>query len=723
MAIETTPVPASTEARWTRVWLALIVLGGLLLRLWLWWRVPLHQPANDEPEYLQAARDLIAGRGWVLYEHFAWLRAPLYPLFLTGSLLLSGGNLRWAALPNLLVSTLSIPLFYLLGRSVVLGGHPETPDLLRRAARAGLLAAAASALLLTFATFARLWMSEALFTTLFTAALVLLLRWARRPRLGLAAGAGILLGLAALTRSAPLAGLPLLAGWMLWQRQRPGALRPYIVGALVCLLMTLATIAPWTVRNWLAYGGFIPVETGLSYNLWAFNEPREDSDTIFRTLEAIPNPVARSDVATAKGLARLREDPAIVLRNIRRNWFYLWHVKPIEDRFPRASYFEDVPLGLFTLSLVLDDALYVLILAGAGVALVMAPGRGPKLLLVGWLGYTVLVVLLTHGEGRYRHLLYPALIPLAAGASAGGWWQYAARIPRLAAATTAVLLLLVPLLSYPYGWATTNLRRGWAILQGDRSLASADYGAAQRAYGRAADIDPYSADSLLRLGSAYERAGLTSEAIQAYRWAVDVEPGYVASSAMLGNALRRAGETEAAHAAFQRPYVDERALADWAWQHLGSTPPSFLDVGDGLDIGLVGGMYPAEEQVGRRARWTARRAALRLRGGEQGSLARLRISAPRPDRQPVPVTICAAAVCQTVSASDVWRTYEILVPARCEHADSPCDPRLEVTLHAPTFAPDNGGGDQSTGSGAAPAAARQLGVLVDWATVEALGAP
>ncbi|HSH78785.1 MAG TPA: hypothetical protein VLA19_09680, partial [Herpetosiphonaceae bacterium] len=447
----------AAEPRSARAWLALIVLAGFLLRLWLWWRVPLHQPANDELEYLQAARDLAAARGWILYERFAWLRAPLYPLFLAGSLRLAGGDLRWAALPNLAAGTISIPLFYLLGRAVVLHSRSPAPDLPRCATRAGLLAAATSACLLTFATFAHLWMAETLWTTLFVAALVLLLRWALRPRLAAAAAAGVLLGLATLTRSAPLAGFPLVALWMLWQRPRPAPLRPYLAGAAVCILAALATIAPWTARNWLAYGGFIPVETGHSYNLWAFNEPREDEATIFRTLESIPNPATRSEFATAKGLARLREDPTILLRNVRRNWFYLWHVKPIEDRFPRPSYFQDVPFGLFTLSLVLDDLLYFAILAGAGAALVLSRLTAPRLLLYGWLGYTILVVLLTHGEGRYRHLLYPALIPLASGVFAGGWWRQASSARRVAGVAAAALLLLLPIQSYPYAWAATNL--------------------------------------------------------------------------------------------------------------------------------------------------------------------------------------------------------------------------------------------------------------------------
>jgi hypothetical protein len=197
-------------------------------------------------------------------------------------------------------------------------------------------------------------------------------------------------------------------------------------------------IAPWTMRNYQAYGRAIPVETGLSYNLWAFNEPRETQEQIFQTLENIPNPAARSDYATAKGLARLREDPAILARKIWPGWIYLWRVKAIEDRFLQESYYSDVGLPLFTAALVFDDLLYLLIaLAGvAGLAhrlstiakdptesistassspsrlkdviqRLAATFQQPKWLLIGWLAYVVITTLLTHAETRYRHFLFP----------------------------------------------------------------------------------------------------------------------------------------------------------------------------------------------------------------------------------------------------------------------------------------------------------------------------
>ena len=75
----------------------LVMACALALRLLLWAQ-PLHQPANDEVEYIAVARDLLAGRGWIFYDTYRWLRAPLYPLFLAGSLWLANGDLQRAAL-------------------------------------------------------------------------------------------------------------------------------------------------------------------------------------------------------------------------------------------------------------------------------------------------------------------------------------------------------------------------------------------------------------------------------------------------------------------------------------------------------------------------------------------------------------------------------------------------------------------------------------------------
>jgi len=786
----------------TTGWLArhhliLILLLALVLRLLLW-RQPLHQLANDEVEYVTVARDLLARRGWQFYERYHWLRAPLYPLFLAGSLWLAGGDpspgvssislglaraLHLAALPNIALSVATVYLCYRLALALFGPGNQG---------RAPLLAALFTALLWTLATFASLYMSETLFTFLFTAGLLCLASRqsesaGRRRAIWLVIGAGVLFGLATLTRSITLLFLPVVALWLLLDRRpttddrRPttddGGWRTdgrpsikfggnqwsvvrgrwsVVVGrwsvAACFLLSAVLVIAPWTFRNYQTYGRVILVETGLSYNLWAFNEPRESEDEIFRTLENIANPAARGDYATAKGVARLREDPAIIVRKIWPDWIYLWRVKPIEDRFLQESYYGDVGLPLFTAALLFDDLLYLLIaLAGvAGLALdrsaagaqpaghgsaiqrLLATLQQPRWLLIGWLVYAVATMLLTHAEARYRQFLFPVLIPYAAwmvvqgtggwGLGAGGWGlgnRRASRVSRdpvtpsprhpvtpslvtrhsslvtrhLAVALLSILIGGVCVGYYPREWAGQNIIRGWRALSSELAWAAGWRDAALRADERAL-VAQETPDGWIRLGNHAHATGDTRRALKAYREAVALTPPYVAAVAHLGDLLRAGGDQEAARKAFVGDYVDQQRLAEWSWNFLRPGPRSYLNVGDGVDFGYVGGVYIAEDQHGVLARWSDGRAAVRLPGSGPGVL-RMRLAAPRPDGETTRAEVCVAGRCQAISVGPTWRTYELPLIKSLTEAD-----QIEIT--SDTFEASEG---------------RRLGLLIDWVDV------
>ncbi len=72
---------------------------------------------------------------------------------------------------------------------------------------------------------------------------------------GLAIVAGLLFGIAILARETVLYFLPLAARWLAWRR--PGG-RPR--GAAF-LLVAVPHRGPWTLRNWVVYGAFVPVST------------------------------------------------------------------------------------------------------------------------------------------------------------------------------------------------------------------------------------------------------------------------------------------------------------------------------------------------------------------------------------------------------------------------------------------------------------------------------
>jgi len=688
-------MPAQAGRLGPRLALLLILLLALLWRLLLWAQ-PLHGPANDEVEYIRVARDLLAGRGWSFYEGWRWLRAPLYPLFLAGSLWLAGGDLHLAALPNIL---LSVGLVYLVAR-LARELAPEAGP------RPALIAAVVAAALQTYATFAGLYMSETLFSCLFAGMLLALARWRRRGGLWRAALAGAFFGLACLTRSAALAFLPAAMLWLSWlEARRVGRVWAAALPALVMALCAALTIAPWTLRNCRAYGACILIETGFAYNLWAFYEPREELDEINRALEAIPNPAVRADEATRRGLERLREDPAIMLRKLPAEWERLWVVKPIQDRFLLPSAYSDPPPPLFLSALILDDLLYMLVLCASalGLATLLARRSALAALMGLWIAVFIGATLFTHAEGRYRHFLFMALIPLAAVAAHE---LIGRRMPKpavVAAAALPLALALLPLaVYYPWQWAgagaVRSVYRWWGDLQagaGRLEPAAEAYLAALRA--------SETPDGWIALGDLRRRQDDLAGAEEAYELAHLRQRTYVGASARLGDFLRSQGRDEEARAAFRGRYLDQATLLDWSYRFLEPAPAAAVDVGDGLDYGYVGGVYLAEEIQGALARWTNGRGLLRIAAGDEPVLLTLRVAAPHPGREAVPLQVCARGACQQVAVGREWREVRVLLPGAGETTARRAEKLGLIELRSPTFmAPDG----------------RELGVLLDRAAVE-----
>jgi tetratricopeptide (TPR) repeat protein len=738
--------------RTRQILLLLILLLALALRLWLWSR-PAHPLANDETEYFAVGMDLAHGRGWVFYDTYRWLRAPLYPLFLGAAFWLGQDHARLATLAQVLLSTATVYGFYLLGRRLFRGEWGT---------RAGLIGALLAALLLPFATFPSLFMAETLFTFLLVAFLLALLQVpeappARRWRWTLLAGA--LLGLCALTRAVGLAFLPLAAGWLflvLWgegAKRRGGEkasqqaseetkkqegkkqtrqvwerrIGRTLVLPMLLAVAGLATIAPWTVRNAVAYQRFIPLDTGASYSLWAFYEPHEELDAINRALEAIPNPADRQAYAVSKWQERLREDPTVLLRHVAEAFPYLLRVKPIEDRFLPLPYREP-SLPYFVLALLLDDGLYVLIAIASLAAFLFAPMERGKALALLWLVYNVGIMIVLHAEARYRQLLFPAMIPYAGLALAQGWRLFAARNVgpsgqgrdhkadsersrrgRLYGRWVALGLLLGGwaycfITYFPWSWAAVNLQRGFYQVLGQANWTLGRPEATLAAYRRAAEVDEHNPEPYYDWGTALEHLGRLEEAAQVYRWGWDVRSTYLPCSTALGNVLHKLGQEDEARIAFRGRYVDEEDVIAWAWEHLDVPPAERLDLGDGLDFGYVAGVHAGEAGGGVTFRWTTAQAQLRLTAPRSGNARlRLRMAAPRlKPTSPVPVEIWQGSVqLGRWEVSPAWDTYET-APFQAQAGRE-----VRFVLRSPVFVP------QQIEPGSPDT--RALGIQLDWA--------
>ncbi|MDP8925027.1 MAG: glycosyltransferase family 39 protein, partial [Chloroflexota bacterium] len=245
--MEAPPSPAASTSAPRRIegplgavpldlWAALFVLAlALVMRLAFSFRAPPFV-TNDSLSYLLPGFDLAHGLGFAPILK----RPPLYPAFVGGVIALFGEELRVLVLVQHLIGVLVALATFALGR-------------LAFGTAVGLLAGSLTALSGPLLIMEHYLMSETLFAALQVGALLAYLLGARSGRLRLFVAAGLLLGLAALTRPIAqltlvvmLAGLPMLApSW-----------RPALRAAAVMLAVFAVTVVPWMVRNNLVQGTF-----------------------------------------------------------------------------------------------------------------------------------------------------------------------------------------------------------------------------------------------------------------------------------------------------------------------------------------------------------------------------------------------------------------------------------------------------------------------------------
>jgi 4-amino-4-deoxy-L-arabinose transferase-like glycosyltransferase len=290
-----------------RHWPLLLALGfGLALRIALWERLPRLGLIGDEAEYLAAADWLARGRGFAWHTQYLWTRAPLYPLFLAAHIALFGRALEPIFLSQTLLSLVNIALIYLLA--------------LRLAGRAAAgIAATLVAVYLPFAVYGQLLLSETLFICLLLGVFVALACFTTEAQKAqsLAAGvwlavAGVLLGLATLTRGLTLVFVPFVAGWLFWVlwshvRAGKGWLRRAIVQFCALHGAFCIVLLPWTFYASRTYGGLVMVDSTGAFNLLlgartAFDGRRDDVSTRNFVLALLPQP-GRSEAARLALLA------------------------------------------------------------------------------------------------------------------------------------------------------------------------------------------------------------------------------------------------------------------------------------------------------------------------------------------------------------------------------------------------------------------------------------
>jgi len=266
------------------------VAAGLLLRLAFglgyWTGKPLTQ---DEREYLALAANVAHGRGFATelpgeaapagnVQRFG--RGPGYPLFLAPLTWLDA-DLRAGRLPDGVPAAVKI-VQAIAGAAAIL----VLASLVRRVAgdRAGVAAAWLAALFPPLVWMPAYALSEQLASLLALGCAAWLgavtdgppaAREARGGTTRALIAAGLAAGAGALTRPGQLFFLPLAALLLIWRApdRRVGLRR-----ALLFTALALLAIAPWTLRNAIAYRQFVPIASSGGVNFWIGNHPEAIGD-------------------------------------------------------------------------------------------------------------------------------------------------------------------------------------------------------------------------------------------------------------------------------------------------------------------------------------------------------------------------------------------------------------------------------------------------------------
>jgi 4-amino-4-deoxy-L-arabinose transferase-like glycosyltransferase len=408
--------------------LAVVVLVALIVRVAaVAIDGPTYAPENDAQDYDRHARSLAADQGYPPPLHVvapggpSAFRPPGYPLFLAGVYLVSDDSAQAGRYLNAVLGAVSVLLIFLVAQQLW-------------SRRVGLWAAGIGAIYPPLALLSLELYSEPLFIDLLLGAVLAALAYRRDPRARWALLAGVLAGLATLTRANAVLVLPLLA-LALWfpPRRSLGSL----AAPLTALLAAAAIIAPWTIRNYVVFADFVPLSTTTGFGLAGVYNDQARDDQRFTGLWR--GPIIIPAFRDVYSIPQLREvDIDEKLRDRGRSYaldhpgyvgeVFLWSTLRLLN-FAEAG--TATPDGIYRgrgLGVELTPAeplgFYLLLpFAIAGALLILRGQRELRGPLWFWLLPVVLVLpaLFVLGLPRYRSPAEPFLIMLAAFGMLAAW--------------------------------------------------------------------------------------------------------------------------------------------------------------------------------------------------------------------------------------------------------------------------------------------------------------
>ncbi len=538
--------------------------------------------------------------------------------------------------------------------------------------------------------------------------------------------------------------------------------RHRLLAALVFVLSTLVIIVPWTMRNYATYGGLILIDTTGAENLWLDNDPA-GREAVKAQLYALgEDRLARQQLATRNGIAAITTHTHHFMRKAWQELRAFFALEYTDDMLARPAIW--VPPPEVWMRLLLGDGLFVLVLI-AGIAglwsnimpreYTIAPQRtqrtqrknsenrvvsvfahmmvhskkyvdaAPHVLSALWVLYILVTAMAFHVELRYRLPLYPVLLPYAAlwlehmykavktrdegrgtrdegrGAGAGTMLLRVALHP-------AMLVLCLMLLHKPYPALAWQLgQKHVHLAQAEQALAHNHTEVAQKHAYAALHQDPESVLARVALARVALLRHDDTQVEALLREAIALLPAHPHPHVLRGDMLRQQGNMADARHALAYEAATLQDVQAWSWQRFTTPPMPKLDIGNGLDLGMIRGFHLHTPVT--HWRWTTGHATMRLANQPLSDTLRLRLASGRPPMAPNPtVEVRIAGIpshSTTLNVSPEWNVYTVSLPS-VQQQTTP----LVVEIYSDTFRPrlyDPASPDN-----------RVLGIIVDWVAVE-----
>lgn len=520
-----------------------------------------YSPMVDELWNIQWATDILEKSFWGDQVYF---RGPLYPYLLALFLKITGSEYFWTRLIQIVISSASVSLTYLLGRQFFS----------ERVARLGAVFHALYGMLIFYEA---MFLIPVIFVFLNLLGLYVLARNRDNPDKRPFFLAGLIFGLSAVARPNILFVVPFLALWIFFRFRKRIETRSIIVVLVAFFVGFGLPIAPVTARNFIAADDLVLISSQGGINLYLGNNTAAEGLTMMMpeialdasipwsqfaptvaeyAEEQVGRPLKPSEVSgfwANKAKQFIFEHPGRFLGLTYKKFVYFFAGFENSDQHDIYDFRRYSPLFsilVFDYGLKFPFGLFAP-LGLLGIGLCYRKWKDLAPLLIFLIAYipTVILFLVT---ARHRLTIIPILLLFAAHAAIYLWQKLKKRqvMSILVPGTVFVLLLVISNTNF-FDLGLKN------VAQIHQNLAitysrQGKYEDAIKEYNLAITETPGVPALYFGLGTTYLNMSRYREAVEQLTIAVSIDPDYAAAFINLGRAHENLGDYERAEMAYRR---------------------------------------------------------------------------------------------------------------------------------------------------------------------------